>query len=306
MVTNRIDHIEVAKSLNASEIDLLLILVGLNLMKSFGHRYGSFIEAISSAAKFVVYLTYLEQDQNLRRTGFIHHIEPKRVKAIVQEFEQVIQSGNPFRLLGSAEPHYLIGVPYLWQQKFPKCQKDQSRFKNFCLSTSEKFLVESRFPKTFPDCLAITECQLKELILILHDESQEFLPHSKKINFSEALAEHAKFRLIDSGTIQEIKLDKHNVAYVLAKNEYSPKGEQARKQTMVQDLSRYFRFLSLWVDEDPHVMRGIETLNIDPDKREEAVSELDMMIRKWADKHHTEEGTYALALQFLAGPYEAS
>jgi hypothetical protein len=275
-------------------------------MKNFGHRYGSFIEAVSNAAKFVVYLTYLEEEQNLRRTGFIHHVEPKRVKAIVQEFEQVIQSGSPVQLLGSAEPNYLIGIPYIWRQKFPNCQDGQSRFKDFYLSTTERFLVESRFSKDFPDCLAITEYQLKGLIANLHNESQEFVHPYKKVKFSEALADHAKFRLIESGTVQEIKLDQHDAVYVLAKNEYSPKGEQARKQTMVQDLSRYFRLLSLWVDEDPHVMRGIETLNIYPDKRNEAIADLDTMIRQWADKYHTEDGTYSLALQFLVGPYEAS
>lgn len=80
-----------------SDIDLLLILLVVNLIKNLGHRYGSVIDAVSIAAKFAVYLTYLEEGRNLRRTGFLHHVEPRRVKEIVNEFSSLIENGGSFR-----------------------------------------------------------------------------------------------------------------------------------------------------------------------------------------------------------------
>jgi hypothetical protein len=76
-------------------------------------------------------------------------------------------------------------------------------------------------------------------------------------------------------------------------------------QTMIQDLTRSFQWMYSWVNNDPEVMRGIETLEIEPEKRDIAMQELDEMVRAWADKYHSEsDGSNIVALQFLVGPHQ--
>lgn len=298
MVGVRINHHQLARAMKASDIDLLLILLVVNLIKNLGHRYGSVIDAVSVAAKFAVYLTYLEEGKNLRRTGFLHHVEPRRVKEIVSEFDNLVKSGEPLHLLGSIEPSYLIGFSYIWAEKFPM-QDGESRLKIFNLTTSERLIVEAGITTSFPKCLAIREDQLYSLIEELHGKSQDSLPPEKRTAFSDALAEHAKFRLLESGTVKEIKLNPKLSAYILAKTDYSPRDRQARIHTMIQDLTSYFEGMYAWVDEDPEVMRGIETLGMLPENKDVAFQELDQIVRDWADKYHSEDAVNQIALQFL-------
>ena len=68
---------------------------------------------------------------------------------------------------------------------------------------------------------------------------------------------------------------------------------------MIQDLTRYFEGMYAWVDEDPAVMRGIETLGMLPENKEAAFEELDQLMRTWADKYHSEDADNQVALQFL-------
>lgn len=302
MVGIRINHHQLARAMKASDIDLLLIFLVVNLIKNLGHRYGSVIDAVSMVAKFAVYLTYLEEGKNLRRTGFLHHVEPRRVKEIVGEFEALVDSGEPLCLLGSIEPSYLIGFSYIWADKFP--MKDgESRLINFDLTSSERFIVEASIPSNLPRCLAIREDHLYSMIEELHWKSQASLPLEKQTAFSDALAEHAKFRLLESETVKEIKLNPKLSAYILLKTDYSPRDRQARVYTMIQELTAYFEGMYAWVDEDPEVMRGIETLGILPEHRDLAFQELDQIVRAWADKYHSEDATNQIALQFLVSPY---
>lgn len=298
MVGIKVNHQQLAKAMKVSDIDLLLILLVVNLIKNLGHRYGRVIDAVSMAAKFAVYLTYLEEGKNLRRTGFLHHVEPRRVKEIVSEFETLVESGEPLHLLGSIEPSYLIGFSYIWAEKFPM-QDTESRLKLFNLTAGERFIVEASIAPSIPKCLAIREEQLYCLIEELHEQSQASLPIEKRTAFSDALGEHAKFRLLESGTVKEIKLSPGLSAYILAKTDYSPRDRQARIHTMIQDLTRYFEGMYAWVDEDPDVMRGIETLGMLPEHKEAAFEELDQLMRAWADKYHAEDADNQVALQFL-------
>ena len=43
-------------------------------MRTGGHRHGAFLDAAATAAKCAIYMTYMEQGQNLRMTGHLHHI----------------------------------------------------------------------------------------------------------------------------------------------------------------------------------------------------------------------------------------
>ena len=301
MVGIKVNHQQLAKAMRVSDIDLLLILLVVNLIKNLGHRYGRVIDAVSVAAKFAVYLTYLEEGKNLRRTGFLHHVEPRRVKEIVGEFESLVKSGEPLHLLGSIEPSYLIGFSYIWAEQFP-LREGESRLKLFNLTESERLILEAGIGTDIPQCLAIREEHLNFLIEELHEKSQILLPPEKRTAFSDALGEHAKFRLLESGTVQEIKLAQGLSAYILAKTDYSPRDRQARIHTMIQDLTHYFEGMYAWVDEAPEVMRGIETLGILPERQETAFQELDQLVRDWADKYHSEEAKNQIALQFLLAP----
>ena len=300
----RVDHDKLANALNVSDIDFFLLLLVINLIKNFGHRYGRVIDSVSMAAKFAVYLTYLEEGNNLRRTGFLHHVEPRRVKEIVKEFDSLLEAGSSLCLLGSLEPTYLIGFAYMWIEKY-SIANGQSRTELFSLTASERLILESSISKDAPSCAIIRESDVQELLKELHEKAQSLLPESQRTPSSEALIEHAKFRLIDSGTIQEIKFSKDSFAYLLARKDYSPRDKQARMQTMIQDLTRSFQWMYSWVNNDPEVMRGIETLEIEPEKRDIAMQELDEMVRAWADKYHSEsDGSNIVALQFLVGPHQ--
>lgn len=300
----RVNHDRLAKALNVSGIDFFILLLVINLIKNFGHRYGKVIDAVSVAAKFAVYLTYLEEGNNLRRTGFLHHVEPRRVKEIVNEFDELLQNGGSLCLLGSVEPSYLIGFSYIWIEKY-SLRDGKTRTQLFNLTESERLRIEASFPKGAPECLVLRECDVEDLIRDLHEKSQSLLHKSQQTVFSDALAEHAKYRLLAAETMQEIKLTKDISAYLLLKKDYSPKGKQARIQTMIQDLTRSFKWMYSWVDGDARVIRGIETLEIEEEQREEALQELDTMMRAWADKYHTEaDGSNIVALHFLLGPHQ--
>jgi hypothetical protein len=299
-----IDHDRLAKALNVSDIDFLILLLVISLIKTFGHRYGKVIDAVSMAARFTVYLSYLEEGGNLRRAGFLHHVEPRRVKEIVEEFDALIENGDSLSMLGSVEPAYLIGFSYVWLEKY-SLKRGESRFQLFSLTESEKLIIESSLPRNIPDCLILRESDVYMLIQELHERAQSLLPKNKRTPFSEALAEHAKFRLLTSEIIQEIKLSKDLTAYLLVKKDYSPKGKQARMQTMIQDLTRSFRWMYDWIDGSSKIMRGIETLEIRKENHDLALQELDQLVKTWADKYHVEgDGSNIIALQFIVGPHQ--
>ena len=299
-----VDHDRLAKALNVSDIDFFLLLLVINLIKTFGHRYGKVIDSICIAAKFAVYLTYLEEGNNLRRTGFLHHVEPRRVKEIAEEFDALIENGGSLSLLGSVEPTYLIGFSYIWLEKH-SIKQGESRFRLFNLTKSEELIIESRLPQNIPNGLVLREADVDMLIQELHQRAQMSLPEGNRTPFSEALAEHAKFRLIAAETIKEIKISKGTTVYLLAKQDYSPQGKQARMQTMIQDLTRSFRWMYDWIDGSPKILRGIETLEIKEENREKALQELDQIMKNWADKHHTDgDGSNIIALQFMVGPHQ--
>jgi hypothetical protein len=102
---------ELIRRLSPSAIDQILLYIAFSAMRTGGHRHGAFLDAAATAAKCAIYTTYLEQGENLRMTGHLHHIEPKRVKAIVEEMRQALTEGKLLKMLGSQEPRYLIQFP---------------------------------------------------------------------------------------------------------------------------------------------------------------------------------------------------
>lgn len=287
------------RRLSPSAIDQILLYIAFSAMRTGGHRHGAFLDAAATAAKCAIYMTYLEQGENLRMTGHLHHIEPKRVKAIVEEMRQALTEGKLLKMLGSQEPRYLIQFPYMWLRRYP-WQPGQSRVSGTSLTSDEKALLESRLPNPRPDARIINSFQFLELIEILHEKSQDDLPVEHRVPLSEALAEHIRRRLIYSGTVARIDASWGASYYGLVRSSYAPVDDQERMYAMVEDTAQYFRMMREWANCIPGTMRVLEELDIPAADRNTALQELDEVIRTWADKYHQPGGEPTL-LQMVIG-----
>lgn len=122
--------------------------------------------------------------------------------------------------------------------------------------------------------------------------------------FSDALMMHMRFRLVNSGTVIQIDSPLVDIPlFALASDSYSPKGERERAFAMIDDVARYFNLLQAWAQFKEGTMRGVEVFDIDLERRQEALDELDVTLRNWADKYHT-DGGFPMVLQFAAGTRE--
>jgi Heterocyst differentiation regulator C-terminal Hood domain len=72
---------------------------------------------------------------------------------------------------------------------------------------------------------------------------------------------------------------------------------------MVEDTARYFRMMKDWADRQPRVVRILEELDIPPDRMDQALEELDEVIRAWADRYHQNNGEPVI-LQMVVGRKE--
>lgn len=298
-MTNDLDLI---KRLSLSAMDQIMLYLAFSAMRTSGHRHGAFLDAAATAAKCAIYMTYLEQGQNLRMTGHLHHIEPKRVKVIVEEVREALTEGKLLKMLGSQEPRYLIQLPYVWIEQYP-WQPGRSRIPSTNLTLEEKRQIEQKLPSDLPNAQLINSFQFMDLIEFLHTRSQEDLPLERQMPLSEALAEHIKRRLLYSGTVIRIDSPWGMPFYVLARASYSPADEEERTYIMVEDTARYFRLMKDWADQNSGVIRVLEELDIPPHKIEEAFKELDQVIRAWADKYH-QAGGQSMVVQMVSGPKE--
>lgn len=298
-MTNDTDLI---KRLSPSAIDQIMLYLAFSAMRTGGHRHGAFLDAAATAAKCAVYMTYLEQDQNLRMTGHLHHIEPKRVKVIVEEVRQALTEGKLLKMLGSQEPRYLIQFPYVWLEQYP-WQPGRSRIPSTNLTTEEKRQIEEKLPPNLPDAQLINSFQLMDIIEFLHNRSQDDVPPERQAPLSEALAEHIKRRLTYSGTIMRIDSPWGMPFYALTRAFYSPADEEERTYIMVEDTARFFRMMKDWAERQPKVARILEELDIPSDRVEQALEELDEILRAWADRYH-QAGGVPIILQMVVGPKE--
>ena len=295
-MTNDIDLI---KRLGPSAMDQIMLYLAFSAMRTSGHRHGAFLDAAATAAKCAIYMTYLEQGQNLRMTGHLHHLEPKRVKIIVEEVRLALTEGKLLKMLGSQEPRYLIQLPYVWIEKYP-WQPGRSRVPGTSLTSEEKKLIEKKLPDNLPDAKLVSSFEFMELIDFLHKQSQEELPSNHQMPLSEAFAEHIKRRLLYSGTVTRIDSPWGMPFYALTRPFYSPADDQERTYTMIEDTARYFRMMKYWADRKPNTMRAVEELDIPSDWIDLAMEELDGIIRSWGDKYH-QEGGVPMVLQMVVG-----
>ncbi|KAM3092220.1 heterocyst differentiation master regulator HetR [Phormidesmis sp. 146-35] len=300
-MTNDLDLI---KLLSPSAMDQIMLYLAFSAMRTSGHRHGAFLDAAATAAKCAIYMTYLEQDGNLRMTGHLHHIEPKRVKTIVEEVRQALTEGKLLKMLGSQEPRYLIQLPYVWLEQYP-WQPGRSRVPGTSLTSEEKRHIEQKLPPNLPDAQLVNSFQFLDLIEFLHGRSQEELPTDQQMPLSEALAEHIKRRLLYSGTVTRIDSPWGMPFYALTRASYSPEDQEERTYVMVEDTARFFRLMQDWANRQHRVMRVLEELDIPVDRLDRALEELDEVIRAWADRYH-QDGGKPFVVQMVIGPVDQS
>jgi len=296
---------DLVKKLEPSAIDEIMMYLAFSAMCTGGHRHGAFLDAAATAAKCAIYTTYVEQGKNLRMTGHLHHIEPKRVKVIVEEMQAALTEGRILKMLGSQEPGYLIQLPHVWSQRYP-WEQGSYRVQSTSLSAAEKRQVEDKLkaanlPESLPNAQVLNGFQFMELIEFLHARSQENLPEDRKMALSDALSEHIRRRLIYAGTVARIDSPMGGMPfYALTRASYSPVGEEERTFTMMEDTARYFRLMREWADKKPGARRILEELNIPLNRREAAFDELDQLISKWANKYHM-DGGHPTVIQMAMG-----
>jgi Peptidase family S48/Heterocyst differentiation regulator C-terminal Hood domain len=291
---------DLIKTLSPSAMDQIMLYLAFSAMRTSGHRHGAFLDAAATAAKCAIYMTYIEQGQNLRMTGHLHHIEPKRVKVIVEEVREALTEGKLLKMLGSQEPRYLIQFPYVWLEQYPWV-RGRARIPGAGLTADEKRYLEAKLPTNLPDAQLINSFQFMELIEFLHRRSQDELPMERRMPLSEALAEHIKRRLMYSGTVTRIDSPWGMPFYALTRASYSPAEQEERTFIMVEDTARYFRLMKEWSEKEPKVMRILEELDIPPENVDRAMEELDEILRAWADRYH-KRGEPTMVLQMVFGP----
>ncbi|MBN3926333.1 heterocyst differentiation master regulator HetR [Nostoc sp. NMS4] len=296
------NDIDLIKRLGPSAMDQIMLYLAFSAMRTSGHRHGAFLDAAATAAKCAIYMTYLEQGQNLRMTGHLHHLEPKRVKIIVEEVRQALTEGKLLKMLGSDEPRYLIQLPYIWLERYP-WQPGRSRVPGSSLTSEEKRQIEQKLPSNLPDAQLVSSFEFLDLIESLHKRSQEDLPIEHQMPLSEALGEHIKRRLLYSGTVTRIDSPWGMPFYALTRLSYTPADDQERTNILVEDTARYFRMMKNWAERRGNAMRLLEELDILPEKMQQAKDELDEIIRAWADKYH-QDGGIAVVLQTAFGERE--
>ncbi len=294
-----INQLDLIKSLSPSAMDQIMLYLAFSAMRTSGHRHGAFLDAAATAAKCAIYMTYLEQNENIRMTGHLHHIEPKRVKVIVEEVKQALTQGKLLKMLGSQEPRYLIQFPYVWMEQFPWIP-GRSRISGNSLAPEEKRHLEEKLPPNLPDAQVVNSLQFLELIEFLHSRSQEDFPADRGLPLSEAMAEHIKRRLIYSGTVTRIDSPWGLPFYALTRASYSPVDGKERTYTVVEDTAQFYRLMRDWAERLPNAMRVLEELDIPPENIDQAMADLDQVIRDWADKHHRDGGK-PMILQMVFG-----
>jgi hypothetical protein len=294
--------LDLIKLLSPSAMDQIMLYLAFSAMRTGGHRHGAFLDAAATAAKCAIYMTYLEQDGNLRMTGHLHHIEPKRVKAIVEEVGLALTEGKLLKMFGSQEPRYLIQLPYVWIKQYP-WQPGRSRISSSSLTSEEKRHLEQKIPSVIPDAQLINSFQFLELIEHLHGLSQDDLPREQRLPLSEALAEHIKRRLLYSGTVTRVESPYSMPFYALTRATYSPDDDEERTFVMVEDTARFFRLMKGWADRETNYMRVLEALDIPANRIDQALEELDEVIRQWADRYH-EDGGRPFIMQMAFGVRE--
>ena len=301
-VIDRSYHNDLINALELSHVDQLLFHIAYLSLQLGGHRYGSFLDAATNAAKLAIYVSYRDNGYSLNKTGLLHHIEPKRVKEIIREVESLINQPDHRGGPGHQEPEFLIGVPNLWVEKFP-WQGVEPPVTIDGLTFEEMESLTVQLPPDRPRAKIINEIEFFELLDVMHNIAHQPTPLAKSKPFSNALREHYAFKVLHSGMVVKIRQSLTDMAlYALIRMSYSPRQLSAKLNTLFSDLVHTIEILQLWLSDSPKALRALETLEILPQNQPEALAELDQLLRIWADKYHDDKGE-SMMLQLAAGPH---
>ena len=295
-----VNDTELMNNLSLSSMDQIMFYLAFSAIRTGGHRHGTFLNAAATAAKCAVYTTYLEQNQSLRKTGFLHHIEPKRVKEIIEEVRLALTEGKLLKLLGAQEPDYLMHLPHYWLATYP-VRTDAREFAVNGLSAEEKQRIKAKLGSDFPPAKVIGAMQLMEMIEALHERSQQAFPEKDQLPLSDSLAEHIRRQLIHSGTVVKVDVSCLPLPlYALARESYAPAGKAARTRAMVEDTARFFKLMRRWAERQPRVIRIVEELDIPHNRIDQALEHLDSLLQNWANQYH-QDGGETFILHLCAG-----
>ncbi|MBD2101062.1 heterocyst differentiation control protein, partial [Leptolyngbya sp. FACHB-261] len=168
------------------------------------------------------------------------------------------------------------------------------------LSARQRWEIEQKLPANLPDAQLIDSIQLRDLLEALHQWSQAKLPAAERVPLSDAVEEHIISRLLHSQTMLKIENAWGLPLFALLKASYAPQGLEERVFTSVEDTANYFRLMKEWANRSPHTMRIIEELDVPLERLEEAMNELDILVRSWANRYH-QAGSKAMTIQMAFG-----
>ncbi|QYO64787.1 hypothetical protein JVX88_35280 [Leptolyngbya sp. 7M] len=114
------------------------------------------------------------------------------------------------------------------------------------------------------------------------------------------MADHIKRRLIHAGTVTRIDSPWGVPFYALIRTSYSPVDEKERAYTVVENTARYFSLMRDWAERKPNAVRILEELNIPTERIDQALQELDELIKNWADRYH-QAGGVPMVVQSVVG-----
>ncbi|MBW4473517.1 MAG: AAA-like domain-containing protein [Stenomitos rutilans HA7619-LM2] len=216
-----------------------------------------------------------------------------RISVVIEEIKQALIEGR--RLIGDIRnPVYMIRIPYLWLEKYPYLP-GHSRYPSDALSHEEKQEIEKKLEEFLvesPNAQILNMPQLVNIIKALYAIAQiEDVPQELREVFNEDVAQRVIGQLVASGTVIQTSTSSGVLYYLLASMSYSPTDDKERTYVLVEDTARYFRLLRNWQQRQPETMRFLESLNMLPEKLDQAFVELDTMIRTWADRYHDSSGS---------------
>lgn len=290
--------------LASDDVQTIMIHLAYIAMRRTGYRYGAFLESASNAAKMAIYSTYLESEMSFRGLSHLFHIEPDRVRSIVEESKQLLEEMRCSRQIASFEPYHLIQLPYLWLERYPS-SSNQLIFSEVSINEQHKKRLMRRLPHGTLKAKVVSEVQLHEMLHDLQDRvNQEQISRYSTV-LSEAFTHHLLYCLLHSGTVIRLGSVDGVRYYALARYCYSPFGERERSTSTLRDTRNFVTLMKNWITREDNAMRIVEELCISPERVSDAQSELDTLIRNWADKYH-EDGQLAITLTAVVGSLQSN
>jgi hypothetical protein len=288
----------------SDDVQIIMIYLAYTAMRRTGYRYGAFLESASNAAKVAIYITYLESEMSFRGLSHLFHIESNRVRSILEESKQLLEEMRCSREGASFDPYHLIQLPYLWLERYP-ISSNQLIFSELSINEQQQKRLMKRLPHGKLRAKVVSEVQLYEMLHDLQNRvNQEQISRSSTA-LSEAFTQHLLYCLLHSGTIIRLGSVDGVRYYALTRSCYSPFGERERSTSMLRDTRNFITLMKHWITRENNAMRIVEELCISPERVSDAQSELDILIRNWADKYH-EDGQLAITLTAVVGSLQSN